>query len=150
MSASRNYISARTYTASNGAKSNLDVTYHDGLGYPVQSIQTNATGTMTNGQNNNIITPVYYDNMRRDNAREYLPFVSVKSTMEFETDPFVRQNAYYSAPERFGSDESGYTYAEKVHEPSPLNRVREQYNAGAGFSPERQKKHVRVPDECRR
>ncbi len=133
VSADRNYISVRTYTASGGAKSYLDVTYHDGLGYPVQSIQTNATGSMSNGQNNNIITPVYYDNTRRDNAREYLPFVSVKSTAEFETDPFVRQNAYYSAPERFGSDESGYTYAERNYEPSPLNRVREQYNVGAVF-----------------
>ena len=133
VSADRNYTSARTYTASNGTKSNLDVTYHDGLGYPVQSIQTNAAGTTTNGQANNIITPIYYDNMRRDNTRGYLPFVSAKSTMEFETDPFTRQNAYYSAPERFGSDESGHTYAEKVHDPSPLNRVREQYNVGAVF-----------------
>ena len=133
VSADRNYTSARTYTASNGTKSYLDVTYHDGLGYPVQSIQTDATGTMAHGQGDNIVTPVYYDNMRRDNAREYLPFASAKSTAEFETDPFVKQNAYYSAPERFGSVESGHAYAEKIHEPSPLNRVREQYNVGSVF-----------------
>ncbi|MDR1553068.1 MAG: DUF6443 domain-containing protein, partial [Prevotellaceae bacterium] len=47
-----------------------NITFYDSFGYPEQVIQIKGSPNMKN-----IVTPVFYDNMRRDNAKVYLPYV---------------------------------------------------------------------------
>ena len=122
-----NWILKQTYTEANGAASNLDITYYDGLGYPTQII---SAGASPSGKN--IVTPVWYDPMRRDDAKAYLPYASSSNALsQPETDPYGSQRAFYTS--LYGAGPAEYAYAEKVYEPSPLNRVERQYLPGDDF-----------------
>lgn len=66
-----NYIQKTTYTSADGSTSMRDVTYYDGLGYPVQEVSVGASPT-----GRHIVRPIVYDNMRRDNATVYLPYAA--------------------------------------------------------------------------
>ena len=122
-----NWILKQTYTEANGAASNLDITYYDDLGYPTQIISVGASP-----QRKNIVTPVWYDPMRRDDAKAYLPYASSSNALpQPEADPYGSQRAFYTS--LYGAGPAEYAYAEKVYEPSPLNRVERQYLPGDDF-----------------
>ncbi|MDR1347343.1 MAG: DUF6443 domain-containing protein, partial [Prevotellaceae bacterium] len=111
-----NWILKTTYTEPNAAQYYRDITYYDGLGYPEQVIRIKGSPMQKN-----MVTPVYYDNMRRDNAKVYLPYVSGNSTAAKENLPFTTQSAFYQ--DKFGTEDGQYAYVENVFEPSPLNRI---------------------------
>lgn len=121
-----NWIMKQTYTASQGASSVMDITYYDDLGYPAQIINVSASP-----EGNNIITPVWYDPMRRDDAKSYLPYASSSDLTQPEEQPFEKQRAFYAS--HYGQNDALYSYSEKVYEPSPLNRVLRQFTPGADF-----------------
>ncbi|MDR1554093.1 MAG: DUF6443 domain-containing protein, partial [Prevotellaceae bacterium] len=127
-----NWIIKTTYTEPDATNYYRDITYYDGLGYPEQVIQIKGSPNMKN-----IVTPVYYDNMRRDNAKVYLPYVSTNQTAVREISPFTKQTAFYQS--EFGMDDGQYAYVENVFEPSPLNRIMQTYNVGAVYRNEDKK-----------
>ncbi|MDR2293306.1 MAG: DUF6443 domain-containing protein, partial [Prevotellaceae bacterium] len=118
-----NWIIKTTYTAPNAASYYRDITYYNGLGYPEQVIQIKGSPNMKN-----IVKPVYYDNMRRDNAKVYLPYISANNTAARESSPFTVQTAFYQ--NKFGADDGQYAYVENVFEASPLNKILQTYNVG--------------------
>ncbi|MDR1348119.1 MAG: DUF6443 domain-containing protein, partial [Prevotellaceae bacterium] len=127
-----NWIMKTTYTEPDAAHYYRDITYYDGLGYPEQIIQIKGSPMQQN-----MVTPVYYDNMRRDNAKVYLPYVSENSTAAAENSPFVTQTEFYQ--NEFGTDNGTFAYIENIFEPSPLNRIMQTYNVGAVFRDEDKK-----------
>ena len=73
LSSDKSCILKTTFTSANSSSYYKDVIYYDGLGYPVQE---NAIGASPAG--NSMITPIVYDNMRRDDATSYLPYAASK------------------------------------------------------------------------
>lgn len=122
-----NWILKQTFTAGSGASSNLDITYFDGLGYQTQVI---SVGASPSGKN--IITPIWYDPMRRDDAKAYLPYASTtSSTPQPENNPFQNQSDFYT--NLYGQSDAQFAFAEKIYEASPLNRVQRQFTPGQAF-----------------
>ena len=122
-----NWILKQTFTAGSGASYNLDITYFDGLGYQTQVI---SVGASPSGKN--IITPIWYDQMRRDDAKAYLPYASTtSSTPQPENNPFQNQSDFYT--NLYGQSDAQFAFAEKVYEDSPLNRVQRQFTPGEAF-----------------
>ncbi|HPT05999.1 MAG TPA: DUF6443 domain-containing protein [Candidatus Egerieousia sp.] len=124
--ANDNWILKDTYTNKTGTTYVSDITYYDGLGYPEQVIQV-----MGSPIGRNIATPLWYDRVRREDARVYLPYMSEQTTEDKDTLPITLQKAYYQTI--YGSADTAYTYTQKIYEPSPLNRVTATFNAGAVF-----------------
>lgn len=122
-----NWILKQTYTAGNSASSCLDITYYDALGYPTQIISVGASPA-----GKNIVTPVWLDPMRREDAKAFLPYPSAASSSpQPEDQPLQKQNAFYAS--LYGNADANYAYTEKVYENSPLNRVLRQFTPGADF-----------------
>lgn len=122
-----NWILKQTYTAGNSASSCLDITYYDALGYPTQIISVGASPA-----GKNIVTPVWLDPMRREDAKAFLPYASAASSSpQPEDQPLQKQNAFYAS--LYGNADANYAYTEKVYENSPLNRVLRQFSPGADF-----------------
>lgn len=119
-----NRIRIKRFIRPGRAESVADVTYFDGLGFLAQEVSVKASPEGTN-----LITPYYYDELRRDNARSYLPYVSTSKTGEIATAAFTDQQTYYGR--LFGSSE--IPYSENRFEASPLNRVVRSYSAGEIF-----------------
>ena len=118
----QNYV--RKFTFSDTAVTE-DVTYYDGLGYPSHVVNVGASPT-----GRSIVTPCWYDAVRRDDARTYLPYVAANGAPEITGDVIAQQAAFYRA--KYGSGE-GYFYAEKVYEASALDRVVAEYKPGKVF-----------------
>lgn len=72
-----NYISIDRFTSAAGASSVRDVTYYDGLGYPVQEQSLDA-----NTSHGTLVRPIVYDDMRRGDANGNMTKDSRKS-LEF-------------------------------------------------------------------
>jgi RHS repeat-associated protein len=120
-----NWIRTTKYLSdADTSKNYRDITYYDGLGYPEQVIQVKGSPDMKN-----IVKPIVYDNMRRSDAKVYLPYVSANNTAMKETNPLQAQVAFYQ--NRFGAADGQYAYVENIYEASPLNRILQTYNAGS-------------------
>lgn len=119
-----NRIRTKRFIRPGRAESVADVAYFDGLGFLAQEVSVKASPEGTN-----LITPYYYDELRRDNARSYLPYVSTSKTGEIAATAFTDQQTYYGR--LFGSSE--IPYSENRFEASPLNRVVRSYSAGEIF-----------------
>ena len=100
-----NWILSRSY--SDPADSSVfhdDITFYDGLGYPVQTVLVGASpaparrpGEAVIQTERNIVRPVVYDSMRRPDAVSYLPYPAARSGRERETDPLAAQAAWYES-----------------------------------------------------
>ena len=90
--ADRNYIRKRTFTGTGVNDRITDLTYYDGLGYPEQSVQVAASP-----QGKDLIIPITYDSMHRNDALSYLPYVGVNSNGKFDTDALTGQKNFYRA-----------------------------------------------------
>ena len=119
-----NRIRTKRFVRPNRAESVADVTYFDGFGFPMQEVSVKASPEGTN-----LVTPYYYDEMRRDNARSYMPYVSPSKTGEMVTTAFAEQQAYFDG--LYGSLE--VPYSENRFEASPLNRIVRSYSPGKIF-----------------
>ncbi|MBR6269261.1 MAG: RHS repeat-associated core domain-containing protein, partial [Bacteroidales bacterium] len=88
-----------------------DISYYDGLGYPVQDVALDA------GSAGHVVTPKWLDPMRREDARLYLPYPSDVYT--FDASAIASQQNWYQ--NRFGSGEV-YNYQENGYESSPVGK----------------------------
>lgn len=118
-----NAITTQTYV--DESRSFADITYYDGLGAPVQTVLN-----MAAPDGRNLIRPILYDEMYRDNARQLLPFPIDKYTGERVFEPEEPQKQYYS--QRKGIwDNSPYTL--NYFDNSGLDRIYRSYRPGDIF-----------------
>ncbi|NMH26504.1 DUF6443 domain-containing protein, partial [Flavobacterium silvaticum] len=125
-----NYILTRTYfeetDTTDVSKAHETITYFDGLGRPVETIQNKMSG---NGLN--IVTPIKYDDFGRQ-LLEYLPYESSATNLDF-IDPLTaisELQAFYSTF-REGTTNP---YSQTRFEDSPLNRVLEKAAPGNAWA----------------
>ena len=121
-----NWIFSRTLRDSLGTSVMRDITYYDGLGYPVQTIQADASPT-----GGSLVVPVYYDNVRRDDARTYLPFVS-STGLSKVSNAFAAQQTCYT--DIYNTSEGVAAYSVRIYEPSSLNRVTATRRPGSTYA----------------
>ena len=110
-----NWVQRTTFTSADGATSFDDLTYYDGLGYPLQTVAGKAGGTASAP---NLVTPIVYDNMRRDDATTYLPYASAEGLDSLASGAVSKQAQFYRS--LYGGEDR--PYAEKVYETSPIGR----------------------------
>jgi len=120
----RNYIKTTTFLNDSATSSLTTVQYYDGLGRPIQTVHQNV-GPDNNGQD--LITVQEYDNFGRE-SKTWLPV------------PVAGNNGAYQDPaglKTTAQSSNVYNdlnpYSEPVYEPSPLNRVVQQYGPGQAW-----------------
>lgn len=133
----RNYI-LKTTALKNESTDPVDyyrstITYYDGLGRKAQEIGIEAAP-----DGSDLIMPVYYDELGREDARTYLPYALTANNGRYDTEVLGHQSSFYAA---LYPGEGTYTYAEKKYEASPLDRVLYSYNTGKIFR-EKDKKTI--------
>jgi RHS repeat-associated protein len=107
---------------------NQTIQYADGLGRPVQTVQTKASPTQRD-----LVQPMAYDQYDR-NAVKYLPYevpTTAANDGSYKTTALSDQGAFYSNPTSTASNAPGvvqtnYPSGSTNFEPSPLNRPVEQ------------------------
>jgi RHS repeat-associated protein len=106
------------------------VTYFDGLGRPVQTIQTQITVDQKD-----IITPVEYDGFGRE-IKKFLPYADINNGAagSLRTTAYANQAAFYNTTVADIPKDSR-PFEQTFIEFSPLNRVLEKGNAGASWQP---------------
>ncbi|MGC3945457.1 MAG: DUF6443 domain-containing protein [Chryseolinea sp.] len=115
---------------------NVDFTYYDGLGRPIQSVQAQRSP-----QGKDLVTPFAYDEFGRQSHR-YLPFASGNDG-EIRRNQFIltADNKYKGVAKDFYNSEWGAIAMDSIpfsttdFEPSPLNRPLKDYGPGAAWSP---------------
>lgn len=117
---SENYVQTKTYTSNHPALYSTAITYYDGLGRPAQQVLVDGAGDGSG----DLITPIVYDGLGRDDARCYLPYVS-NSAGSCRLDAIHEQQTYYN---RIFPGEIPYT--EKIYDAATLNRIQESCNTG--------------------
>lgn len=101
------------------------VSYFDGLGRPIQSVQvTGSPGEF------DVVTPVVYDAFGRQ-VINYLPYISTEANGDFKDNALTTQNAFYDT--HYGGTSGDYAFSETRLENSPLSRVLEQGSPGADW-----------------
>ena len=116
------YTKQTTWRTSN--KNNRDIVYYDGLGYPIQKVRTS-----TQTQWGNIVTPIRYDALRRDDARAFLPYEARYST--YNSADSTAQSQYYKL--QFGNSEI-YPYVQKTYGTSPAGRLLSSRQPGKDYA----------------
>ncbi|MCL9807714.1 DUF6443 domain-containing protein, partial [Flavobacterium amniphilum] len=124
-STNQNYTKATTYRGPGSTLPQTTVTYFDGLGRPIQKVDNAMSAT---GQN--IVTHIEYDAYGRP-VKDYLPFVSGVSTLDYLSSAVTNQNTYYTTPSN--GETTAYPYSEKQLEASPLDRVLKQGAPGEAW-----------------
>ncbi len=103
-----------------------DITYYNGLGAVEQIIEVGGAPSLFD-----IVQTVDYDNMMRDDAKVYAPYMSESMNGIFKEKSIRKQNSFYK--ELFHTPDSAYSYVENIYEASPLNRINQQYQIGSIF-----------------
>jgi hypothetical protein len=118
---SRNYkqASATPLVSPSPEQAQVQITYFDGLGRPMQQIanQQSATGK-------DIVTPIEYDAFGRQ-PKDYLPFVGSSRNMGYDSNAISGNLNYYTS-----TYSTSIGFSEKLLEKSPLNRVLKQAAPG--------------------
>ncbi|RDI14444.1 DUF6443 domain-containing protein [Flavobacterium sp. AG291] len=121
---SKNYVKTLTYrnftSVSNPDLAQVDVVYLDGLGRPIQQIQGKKSAS-----GKDIITHIEYDNYGRQD-KQYLPYPSANSNLEFDMSPVGNTNAYYTMNGFYAPN----PYSQTIFEESPLSRTLRQAAPG--------------------
>ena len=125
-----NWTINRTYTNGAGSTFFEDITFYNGLGYAEQVVQVGASPS----GGRNIVTPLYYDQVMRPEARTYLPYVSTSSTRAEESmsTVFSNQAAWYNG--NGWSGQGAYAFSENEYEASALDRVLKAHKSGSVYS----------------
>ena len=142
-SADQNYVKKIIYKqatnvlipAPTAQQANVNITYLDGLGRPIQNIAVGQSANATN-----IVTPITYDDFGRQD-KDYLPVAVSTTSLDFTANSTIISavSNYYSA---LNGSEGAYPYSEKRFESSPLNRVMEQAAPGYDWSMDNPDKHT--------
>ncbi len=119
----KEYSISETATPSNIPENHKieTVTYYDGLGRPIQSVNQRA-----GGNKEDIISYFEYDNLGRQ-IKEYLPYAEITNNGDFRSDAFNGIASFYNTSKY---ENTLNPFAEKFVESSPLNRVFEQAAPG--------------------
>ena len=107
----------------------LSTKYIDGLGRPMQKV---TVGLSPLGHD--IVQPIVYDEFGRE-QNQYLPYVTqeVKGTYRvgaIDPDIYTNSSQYNFYQTATNTAHDAQPFSEKIFEPSPLNRVTEQYGPG--------------------
>ena len=102
------------------ANSNTTIQYFDGLGRLSQTVQKAVTPSGAD-----LVTGVTYDAFGRQ-SQQWLPAVAQGNNGAYVPD-------YQSKATSYSAYSEGNPYAQTNYEPSPLNRVTEQYGPGADW-----------------
>ena len=77
----------------------FDIRYYDGLGYPCQTVMSDASPDGAS-----LVTPVVYDNMRRPDATSYLPYpVHASNPLQFRPGAVTELLSWYASEYQDGS-----------------------------------------------
>jgi RHS repeat-associated protein len=120
LSPDQNYILTRTYKTDDGAGYLDQIQYFDGLGRPVQTVQPGITPS-----GKDLVTYQEYDGFGRE-SNAWLP-AAINGNGAFQPLGQIQANA----PSLNGGD--GHPYSYPVYEPSPLNRVQQQFGPGEAW-----------------
>ena len=115
-----------------------DITYFDGLGRPMQEVQVRAVPAKTA----DVVVPIAYDAYGRMD-RDYLPYATATGVGgAFKSGAVAAQAGYYNAPpagvvkiDPVAGTGVTPSFAQRVYEPSPLDRVTDQGFPGAAWQP---------------
>ncbi|MDR2057209.1 MAG: DUF6443 domain-containing protein [Dysgonamonadaceae bacterium] len=130
-SSSQNYIRTRTYTTNgaNGARDSLDVIqYFDGLGRPIEAVQKGITPSKAD-----LVTYQEYDAFGRE-SKSWLPARAANNNGAFVnfTNFQAKSSATYGNT-TYNAVADAAPYSCLVYEPSPLNRVTQQFGPGMNW-----------------
>lgn len=120
----KNYTKVITYKDSLSANPQVQVTYYDGLGRPIQKIDYQQSDS-----GKDIVTHIAYDVYGRQ-IKEFLPFVNQSPSLSYNSNAandvlnFYSTNAY---------ENTSNPYSEKLLEASPLNRIFKQAAPGVDW-----------------
>jgi RHS repeat-associated protein len=137
-SADQNYV--RTRTVKQAGAENIPaptvnqisevMNYYDGLGRPLQIIQT-----MGSPRGNDIVQPFVYDAFGRQQV-QYLPYAETTGGAYFKASALGNQATYYSGQSSDANVvKTTAPYSQTLFEASPLNRVAEQGAPGTVWQP---------------
>jgi RHS repeat-associated protein len=129
----QNYVKTTTYKGEGATLPQVQVSYFDGLGRPMQQV---AVGQSATGKN--IVTPIEYDAFGRQ-VKDYLPYSSGTTDLAFISNPIPDLIRFYQT-NAYGNTDN--PYSEKMLEASPLNRVLEQAAPGNDWSLTNPEKHT--------
>ena len=105
----------------------LNTTYFDGLGRPIQSVAKQASPA-----GKDLVSPVYYDELGRK-ERSFLLYEAETSTGNVAAQPFSVQESFYQSAQKVAQD--AFPFSMTLTEASPLNRVVEQGSPGFAWQP---------------
>lgn len=128
-----NYTKVTTYKGSGATLPVTQITYFDGLGRPIQQIANAQSNT-----GKNIVTYIEYDAFGRQ-VKDYLPYKSDATTLDYVNNPLSELNTFYSNPSlstngNSNAEPTSNPYSEKDFEKSPLNRVFKQAAPGTAWA----------------
>jgi RHS repeat-associated protein len=128
-----NYIRTKTYTAAGASSYRQDITYYDGLGYGVQSLQVAGSPL-----GHTLSSQTVYDCMHRPDSVAYLPFARTDggSTMDSLSTALSAQAAWYAGSAHGYSDSRPFSVKDyetsKYGRPLSIQREGDLWNAGGG------------------
>jgi RHS repeat-associated protein len=132
-----NFVLNTTYksatTSSNPTLANQHKVFIDGLGRPIQEIAHQQSNT-----DQDIISHIEYDDFGR-RTKNYLPYASSDSSLDFRIDAKREQRDFYDTPEY---EQTSNAYTESRFEASPLQRVLEQAAPGEDWKMTNSVKHT--------
>ena len=121
------YIHKTVFLSPDGNSFCRDISYYDGLGYPLQEVAVGASPQ----SGGSIITPIVYDNMRRSDATAYLPYV--RSTggagLDAQSSTLMAQAAFY-----YGFCGDSRPFSRKEYGTSPLGQVKSLQKEGDAWA----------------
>ena len=128
-----NFIKTTTYKGAGATLPQVQISYFDGLGRPIQQV---AVGQSATGKN--IVTPIVYDAFGRQ-VKDYLPYSSGTNSMNIISQPIPNLISFYQTD---AYQNTLNPYSEKRLEASPLGRVLEQAAPGNDWSLTNSDKHT--------
>jgi RHS repeat-associated protein len=120
--------SATQLANANPDQKNVTWQYFDGLGRPMQTIQSKASPDFRD-----VVVPMEYDQFGRQ-VKEYLPYTAYNDS-RFQTGATSAQSTFYntSVPYKYYVKTDAAPYAQTVYEDSPLNRVLQHIAPGTAW-----------------
>jgi hypothetical protein len=115
----------------------INYTYFDGLGRPIQQVAQQSSPLKRD-----VITPIVYDQFGRE-PRKYLPFVSGSNGGYRRNAEIIDENhnyddvahAFYAQNSNNKVADDSRPYSQVFFEPSPLNRIDQEYGPGLSWAP---------------
>ncbi len=126
------YVPKKPFTALDTDNINVNdvavaVSYVDGLGRPIQSVNVKASAS-----GNDIVQHAEYDSIGRE-THKYLPYVKSVNPGMFDRKAMENQNAYYMSDQV--QETTTTPYAVTIFDNTPLNRVDKQGAPGEDWQP---------------